>query len=144
MVNEFETSPFGQWCVWSGHFGTFWDILRYFWTIRKTFWRVWSPISKTEVLSWWMGFLPEADKPVVFWEMQNCGQTTTLSLPNPRVHLTFKAMDSLFQTGVAAGCDASNFYPAPSPLRSSSTNSPPHRQRPSKHGPNSSPPSYIA
>ena len=32
-----ETSPFGKQCVWSGHFGTSWDILGHLGTIQKTF-----------------------------------------------------------------------------------------------------------
>ena len=34
--------PFRQWCIWSEHFGAFWDISGHFETIRKTFWGVWS------------------------------------------------------------------------------------------------------
>ena len=37
-----KTSPFGQRCVWVGHFWTFWDIFGHLGTIRKTFWRIWN------------------------------------------------------------------------------------------------------
>ena len=34
------TSPFGQRCVWSGHFGTLWDILGQYWTFWDNFKRI--------------------------------------------------------------------------------------------------------
>ena len=47
------TSPFGQWCVWSGHFGTSWDNLGQF---RKTFLWVGSLYTVFPVIS--AHFLP--------------------------------------------------------------------------------------